>query len=63
MTITHPTEAGKGAQAVQTNGIGQPTTAHLNLTTTMAAQITAEAAQTERFCTMSKERRERGARQ
>lgn len=36
MTITRPTEAGKGAQAVQTNGVGQTTTAHLNLSRSLA---------------------------
>lgn len=37
MTISpHPTQTVRGAEAIQTDGIGIPTTAHLNLTVTMA---------------------------
>lgn len=44
MTLSHTT-AGKGARAVSTNGLGQRTTGHLNLTVTMEAQISADIAQ------------------
>lgn len=35
---------------VDTNGIGQRTTAHLNLTVTMAAQVEKERRQKDKFC-------------
>lgn len=46
--LTMPAETGR---PVLTQGEGNPTTAHLNLTVTMEAQIAAEVAQKERFCT------------
>ncbi len=46
--LTMPAETGR---PVLTQGEGKRTTAHLNLTRTMEAQIAAEVAQKERFCT------------
>lgn len=40
--MTHPTQTVRGAEAVQTNGEGQRSAAHLNLTVTMQAWMDAE---------------------
>lgn len=40
------------AKGVTTNGIGKTTSAHLNLSVDMSAQVESEVEQKERFCSM-----------
>lgn len=51
-----PTPA--GARAVRTNGEGNSTTAHLNLTVDMSGQVAADVEKHDRLATMSFERRQ-----
>lgn len=55
----HPHTAGRAEspRGIVTNGVGQVTTAHLNLTKTMADQVTAEIEDKARHVTYSHEQR------
>jgi hypothetical protein len=59
MTSPHPHTAGRAEspRAVETNGIGQATTSHLNLTRTMADQVATEVESKSRHVTYSHEQR------
>jgi glutamate synthase domain-containing protein 1 len=62
MTISHPTQTVRGAETargVQTNGIGQITTAHMNLTRDMTRQVQAEIAQQEKYARRAARRKHR----
>jgi hypothetical protein len=60
MTLNpHPHTAGRteSPRAIRTNGVGSVTTAHLNLTRTMADQVAAEVAIHDRHATNTMELR------
>lgn len=51
------TQTARDAMAVPTNGEGKRTTAHLNLTVTMAQQVRAQVEDKARHITYSREQR------